>query len=226
MVNFVFLSIRSDDLRNYFKRTKLVQAGPYQTIFVPHGYLPIPVYSITHEDTFGEFHNFPTDDDDKEIYFMIKIDVLYQKLMDSDTLPEIDCAENIIEHSDEEGWVWNIEKFQFDELPKPPAEQQHCWVNHTKSWELPCEECFKPKCPSVDTLSTEICLTSLERSYCDCQKCDKCGFIYDDNCKCRVSTQKPSDASGNSCFVRCENCGRIYDAFDGTSLHIHDGRCC
>jgi hypothetical protein len=224
MVNFVFLSIRSDDLRNYFKRTKLVQAGPYETIFVPHGYLPIPVDSKTHKDPFGEFHDFPTDDDDKEIYFMIKIDVLYQKLMDFDTLPEIDLAENIDEHSDEEGWDWNIDTLKFDELPKP--HDRHCWVNHTKSWELPCEKCFKPICHSVEILSEEICLTSLMNIYCDCKKCDKCGFIYDDKCKCRASTQKPSDASSDSHLVICEHCGRTYNAFDGTSQYIHDERCC
>jgi hypothetical protein len=223
MVNLMFLN-QSDDLRNYFKRTKLVKAGPYETIFVLHGYLPIRVDSKTHQDPFGEFHDFPTDDgDDREIYFMIQIDDLYNKLIDSNN---IDCAENINEHSHEEGLVWNIDTLKFDELPKPPAEQQHCWVNHTKSWELPCKKCFKPKCPSVDTLSEEICLTSLERSYCDCQKCDECGFIYDDECKCRASTQKPSDASENSRFVRCEHCCRTYDSFDDTSQHIHDGRCC
>jgi hypothetical protein len=220
MVNFVYLK-RFDDLRNYFQRTMLVHAGPYETIFVPHGYLPIPVDSRTHKDPFGEFHEFPTDDDDKKIYFMIQIDDLYDKLMDSQN---IDLAENIDEHSDEEGWAWNIEKFQFDELPK--ISDRHCWVNHTKSWELPCEECLKPKCPSVEILSEEICLTSLMDIYCDCKKCDKCGFIYDDKCKCRASTQKPSDASENSRFVRCEYCCRTYDSFDGTSQHIHDGRCC
>jgi hypothetical protein len=224
MVIVVYLN-RRDDLRNCFKPTdEIVKAGPYETIFVPYGYLPIRVDSKTHQDPFGEFHDFPTDDDDKEIYFMIQIDDLYDKLMDSMDSKYIDLAENIIEHSDEEGWAWNIEKFQFDELPKP--HDRHCWVNHTKSWELQCEECFKPICHSVEILSEEICLTSLERSYCDCKKCDKCGFIYDDKCKCRASTQKSSDASENSRFVRCEHCCRTYDSFDGTSQHIHDGRCC
>lgn len=223
MVNLLFLN-RSDDLRNYFESTdEIVQADPHGTIFVPYGYLPIRVDSRTHQDPFGEFHDVPTDDDDKKIYFMIQIDDLYDKLMDSQN---IDCAENINDYYDKEGWDWNIDTLKFDELPKPPAEQQHCWVHHTKSWELPCDECFKPKCPSVEILSEKICLTSLERSYCDCQKCDKCGFIYDDKCKCQASTQKPSDASGNSRLVICENCGRIYDAFDGTSQYIHDGRRC
>ena len=221
MVNFVFLN-PLDDLRNYFKRTKLVQAGPYQTIFVPHGYLPIPVDSSTHEDRFGNYYDVPMDDnDDRKIYFMIEIDDLYHKLMDSDN---IDWDENIIEHSGEEGWVWDINTLKFDELPKPSDD--HCWVNHTKSWELPCDECFKPICPSVEKFSEEICLTSLECSYCDCKKCEHCGFIYDDKCKCRASTQKPSDASSNSRFVICENCYRTYDALDETSIYIHDGRCC
>lgn len=153
------------------------------------------------------------------------MDNLYQKLMDSDTLPNIDLALNILEHSNKEGWVWNINKFRFDELPKPDG-HCHSWVHHTQSWETECVNCFKPKCPSVEILSEEIWIKSLERSYCDCEKCEHCDFIYDDECKCRASTQKQSDASSNSHFVRCEDCCRMYDAWDKTSLYIHDGRCC
>ena len=152
---------------------------------------------------------------------MIQIDDLYDKLMDSNN---IDCAENIDEHSDKEGWDLNIDTLKFDELPKLSV--RHCWVRHIQSWKPMCKDCLKPNCPSVKILSHEIYQLSLQEIYCDCQKCDECGFIYDDECKCRASTQKPSDASENSRFVRCEHCCRTYDSFDATSQHIHDGRCC
>jgi hypothetical protein len=206
----------------------IVRAGTHDTICVQYGYLPIPFDSEEHLDLlFGKFHNVQIDDEDdkRKIYVLIHMDNLYQKLMDSDTLPNIDLALNILEHSNKEGWVWNINKFRFDELPKPDG-HCHSWVHHTQSWETECVNCFKPKCPSVEILSEEIWIKSLERSYCDCEKCEHCDFIYDDECKCRASTQKQSDASSNSHFVRCEDCCRMYDAWDKTSLYIHDGRCC
>ena len=123
MVFFVYLE-RDDELY-YSKLTTLVRADQYDIIFVPYGHLPIPVDSITHKDLFGNSYDVPIDDDDREIYFMIEINDLYQKLIDSNTLTNIDLAENIFEHSGEEGWVWDIGTLKFDELPKPPAEPHH-----------------------------------------------------------------------------------------------------
>lgn len=226
MVYFVYLEEDDDSGEN--QSIIIVRASRDDTIYVPSRYLPIPFDSENHVDSFGNFHNIQMDDDNGElkIYILIPIDYLYKKLINSGNLSNMDLALSLEFHN-KEGWVWNIDTQKLEECPKPDG-HCHSWVHHTQSWETECVKCFKPKCPSVEILSKEISMARLKHLYCHCEKCEECGSIYDDDeCTCHEpSTQKQSDASSNSHFVRCEHCCRMYDAFDDTSRYIHDGRCC
>lgn len=220
MVHFVYL-YKEDD--NIPETGQAVKAGSNDTIFVPFECLPISV---------GFWENlFPDVLIDAECYdcVIISISDLYEKLIESGNHSNMELAQSILEHSKYDGWeegcAWNINTPKFEHFPKP-FEKLHCWVHHIQSWKPTCKDCFKPNCPSVEILSHEISLPSLEKTYCDCQKCDECGFIYDNECKCQPSRQKSSDASSDSCLVSCEHCGRKYDAFDETSIYMHNGRCC
>jgi len=204
----------------------VVWANQYESIFVPFGYLPIPIDPMTHTDRSGVHYDVPTDGGEY-IYALMLIDDWTMSLIDSDDLSKIESAINILDYSDKEGWFWNMDTWLFEKLPKPS--ENSCWVSHTKSWEPECGQCCKPECPSVERLSEEITLESLQDIYCDCEKCNYCDHIYDDKCKCRPDSQKPShdsSDSSNSRFVRCEDCCRTYDSWDETCKYIHNGRCC
>ena len=218
---FHFVYLQEDD--NIPKTGQAVKAGSNDTIFVPFECLPISV-------RFWE-NLFPDILIDAEGHdcVIISIDDLYDKLMESENDSNMELAQSILEHSKydgwEEGWAWNIDTSNFKHFLEPSG-QTHCWVRHIQSWKPTCEDCSKPDCPSVEILSREISLLSLEEIYCDCQKCDECGFIYDNECECQASRQKSSDDSSDSRFVRCDHCCRTYDAFDETSIYMHNGRCC
>jgi hypothetical protein len=165
--------------------------------------------------------------DDKRYYcVIISIDDLYEKLIESGNDSNMELDQSILEHSQydgwEEGWAWNIDTMKFENRPRPSG-QNHCWVHHTQSWESTCTECFKPDCPSVG-----IPLLNLGELYCKCEKCDECGFIYDnDECKCQASIQQHSVSSSDSCFVRCEHCHLKYDSSNQRQHDYHFfERCC
>jgi len=141
----------------------VVRASRDDTIYVPSRYLPIPFDSENHVDSFGNFHNVQMDDDDEklEIYILIHIDNLFQKLMDSDNLSNMDLALSLEFHN-KEGWVWNIDTQKLEECPKPDG-YCHRWVHHTQSWETECVKCYKPKCPSVEILSKKVLMSRLHR---------------------------------------------------------------
>jgi len=197
----------------------VVWANQYESIFVPFGYLPIPIDPMTHTDRSGVHYDVPTDGGEY-IYALMLIDDWTTSLIDS----KIESAINILDCSNKKGWFWNMDTWLFEKLPKPS--QNSCWVFHTKSWEPECGQCCKPECLSVERLSEEITLESLQDIYCDCKKCENCGFIYDDKCKCRPDSQKRSDDSSDSHYVRCEECCRMYNSWDETCQYIHNGRCC
>ena len=223
MTNFFYYL--TDDNEGCFCKPPIivVWANQYESIFVPFGYLPIPIDPRTHRDRFDVHYDVPTGRGEY-IYALMSINDWTTSLIDSDDLSKIESAINILEYSDKEGWFWNMDIWLFEKLPTP-SEPNYCWVSHTKSWEPECGQCCKPECPSVERLSEEITLESLEDIYCDCEKCENCGFIFDYECKCRPNRQKPSDDSSDSRFVRCEDCSRIYDSWDETCQYIHNGRC-
>ena len=233
-MNNFFYYLRKEEGRSCKSSVIVVWANSYESIFVPFGYLPIPIDPMTHTDRFEVHYVVPTDDDGggKYIYALMLINDWTLSLIDSDDLSKIESddlskiesAINILEYSDKEGWFWNMDTWLFEKLPKPS--ENSCWVYHTKSWEQECSNCCKPECPSVERLSEEINLKSLEDIYCDCKKCENCGFIFDYECKCRPDSQKPSHDSSNSRFVRCEDCCGIYDSCDETCQYIHNGWCC
>jgi hypothetical protein len=217
MVNFVYLKEEDDDI----PKTGLpVKAGSNNTIFVSFDCIPI---SLKLFETL-----FPDILIDAKDYDCVIISIydLYEKLMNTNIDSNIELAGSIRSYYDIEGWAWNIDMPNFEHFPEP-FEQPHCWVRHIQSWKPMCKDCSKPDCPSVEILSHEISRLSLQEIYCDCQKCERCDFIYDnDECKCQLSRQKSSDDSSDSRFVCCENCCRTYDAFDETSIYMHNGRCC
>lgn len=223
MPYFVYLSEEDSGQEN--NNIIVVRAGPDDVIFVPFKYLPIPIDSKTHADPFEEIHDVETDDknDRRQIYALMHIDDLYEKLIESGNDSNMELAQSILEHSKYdgwgEGWAWNINTSNFEQCPEPSG-QTHCWVHHTQSWESTRAECFKSTCPSVEILSHKISLSSLEEIYCDCDKCEHCDFIYDnDECKCPACRQKSSDASSDSSFVRCEHC---YVKYDSSNQRQHD----
>lgn len=229
MVYFVYLR-RGETGQN--PSIIIVRAGSDGVIFVPYGYLPLNVDKETHTDPFGDVHIFETDDEDDrgEIYVLIHIDELFQKLMDSDTIPNIKLALNILERSKydgwEEGWAWNIDTSNFELRPKPDG-HCHSWVHHTQSWEPTCPECFKPDCPSVEILSKEIPLSILEKLYCDCSKCDECDSIYDLVCKCQAIRSQPNVYSSDSSLLKCQHCHAMYDSRNQRTADFHFFiRCC
>jgi hypothetical protein len=195
------------------------------TIFVPPNCLPI-IFKFC-ENLFSDVLI-----NDKRYYcVIISLNDLYDKLIESGNDSNMELAQSILEHSKYdgwgEGWAWNINTSNFEQCPEP-SEQTHCWVHHTQSWESTCEDCLKPACPSVKILSEEIPVSNLGELYCDCDKCDECGFIYDnDECKCPASRQESSDASSDSSFVRCEHC---YVKYDSSNQRQHDHhflkKCC
>lgn len=218
MPDFVYL--REEEENNDVLETgKAVKADSNDTIFVPFECLPISLELF--ETLFPDILINAKDYD----CVIISIGDLYDKLINTEIDSNIELAESIRCYYDIEGWAWNIDMPNFEHFPEPSG-QPHCWVRHIQSWESTCEDCLKPACPSVKILSEKISRSSLEEIYCDCNKCEHCNFIYDNECKCQASIQKSSDASDNSRFVRCEHCCRIYDAWDETVIQFHDGRCC
>jgi len=224
MVDIVYLKEKESGCDDIPETGQAVKAGSNNTIFVQFKCLPI---SLKLFETL--FPDILIDAKDYDCV-IISIDDLYDKLIVSENDSNMELAQSILEHSKydgwEEGWAWNIDTSNFEHFLEPSG-QTHCWVRHIQSWKPMCKDCLKPNCPSVKILSDKIYQPRLQKIYCDCQKCDECGCIYDnDECKCQLSRQKSSDASDNSRFVRCEHCCRIYDAWDETFIQFHDGRCC
>ena len=223
MVGFVYLTPKESGCDDIPETGLHVRADSTDTIIVPPNCLP-----ITLECWKNLFPDVSIDD--KRYYcVIISIDDLDEKIIESGNDSNMELAQSILEHSKydgwEEGWAWNINTSNFEQCPEPSG-QTYCWVHHTQSWESTCDKCFKSTCPSVKILSEKISRSSLEEIYCDCDKCEHCDFIYDnDECKCPASRQESSVASDNSRFVRCEHCYRIYDAWDETFIQFHDGRC-
>lgn len=206
MVNFVYLQEEEDNIP---ETGKAVKADSNDTIFVPFECLPI---SLKFREKLFPYVLIDAKDYDCVI---ISIYDLYDKLIESGNDSNMELAQSIFEHSRyddgwEEGWAWNIDMPNFEHFPEPSG-QPHCWVRHIQSWESTCEDCLKPACPSVKILSEKISRSSLEEIYCDCNKCEHCNFIYDNECKCQASIQKSSDASSDSCLVSCEHCHVKYD---------------
>ena len=219
--NIDIVYLREEENNDVLETGQPVKAILYNTIFVPFECLPISL-------KFWE-KLFPHVLIDAKDYDCVIISIydLYDKLIKSDIGNNCELAQSIRVHRDIEGWAWNINTSNIEQCPEPSG-QTHCWVHHTQSWESTCAECFKSTCPSVEILSHKISLSSLEEIYCDCDKCEHCDFIYDnDECKCRASRQESSDASSDSSFVRCEHC---YVKYDSSNQRQHDHhflkRCC
>jgi hypothetical protein len=220
MVYFVYLKEKESGCDDIPKTGQAVKAGSNDTIIVSFDCLPISI-------GFSK-KLFPDVLIDAKDYDCVIISIydLYDKLRNTEIDSNIELAESIRSYYDIKGWAWNIDMPNFKHFPEPSG-HTHCWVRHIQSWKPTCKDCFKPNCPSVKILSDKIYQPRLQKIYCDCQKCDECGCIYDnDECKCQLSRQKSSDASSDSRFVRCEHCGRPYDSFDETSIYTHDRRCC
>lgn len=225
MVDIVYLKKEESGCDDIPETGQAVKAGSYNTIFVQFKCLPI---SLKLFETL--FPDILIDAKDYDCV-IISIDDLYDKLMESENDSNMELAQSILEHSKydgwEEGWAWNIDTSNFKHFLEPSG-QTHCWVRHIQSWKPMCKDCLKPNCPSVEILSDEISRWTLEQTYCDCDKCERCDFIYDnDECKCPASRQKSSDASSDSSFVRCEHC---YVKYDSSNQRQHDHhflkKCC
>ncbi len=194
--------------------------GSNDIIFIPFKCLPISI---------GFWENLFSDvliDAKDYDCVIISIYDLYDKLINTEIDSNIELAKSIRSYYDIKGWAWNIDMPNFKHFPEPSG-QTHCWVSHIQSWKPTCKDCFKPDCPSVEILSDKICRLSLEKTYCDCDKCEHCDFIYDNECKCQASIQKSFDASSDSLFVSCEHCHVKYDSSNQRQQDYHFfERCC
>jgi len=222
MVYAVFLNDGSSSKDNI-----LIKEDEDGIIIVPKDYIPLKIDLTHYSDIFGtiylglRFENKPGEN----IYVLRLIDRLCDEFCDSENILNKELAENIHIHFGEEGWIWDIDTSSFKEVPKPSELINYGWVDLTNSWMPVCDRCGEKKCLDVHTLSKEINRAILTDMFCNCEKCDDCGLIYDYECPCRPNRQKQSHDSSDSCFVRCEVCCRMYDAFDCASAYIHDGRC-